>query len=251
MVQRAIDPLTVARAASRLEKEAEVIGVRPRVSFDFEELGRVRDWVRQSQVTPFFRPEFNAFSPETAFWVSAMDSSGEVIYLHAFRLDIVQQDFSQWFLNWMFGLRARVGDRLVLETDQLPTSNRMRALRGRLVYQGELWVSQTAPRKFASAVLNLLPRFSMLLAYMHFRPDAIWAIVDHRGATTGGVLRAGNPHVQPDYVRWKPDAMPSDVESKKGAPRDPSEWLSTVEREELELMISEILWQTDRGDPTA
>ena len=241
MAIRAIDPLAVARAISKLEREADRIGVRPRVSFDFEELERVREWVRQSQVTPFFRPAFNAFTPETAFWVSGMDESGEVIYLHAFRLDIVDRDFSQWFLNWMFGLRARTGDRLELETDQLPTSKRLRSLRGRLVYQGELWVSHKAPRKFASAVLNLLPRFSMLLAYMHFRPDAIWAIVDDRGASTGGVLRAGNPHVQPDYVRWKLDGMPSDVESKKGAARDPSEWLSTVEREELEGMINEIL----------
>lgn len=241
MADRAIDPLTVASAASRLESEADTIGVRLRVSFDFDELVRVREWVRQSLVSPFFRPDFNAFTPDTAFWVSAMDQSGEVIYLHAFRLDMVEQDFTQWYLNWMFGLRARAGDRLELEDDQLPTSKRLRSLRGRLVYQGELWVSSKAPRKFASSVLNIVPKFAMLLAYIHFRPDAIWALVDHRGATTGGVLRAGNPHVQPNFVRWKEGAMPRDLGTLEGGRQDGTEWLSTVEREELETMINEIL----------
>lgn len=217
-----------------LRQRARDIGIEVIAGFDFDEFANMRLEARGAPVYPFFEPKLNAFEPENAFWVKGMDEEGNVVYLDAFRLDLVDRDFVQWFTTWMFGLRARAQAQTLEMLHDIPlASNRIKSLAGRLVYQGELWISPAAPRKLKAMALETIPRFSMLLAYIHFRPDAIWAIVEERGVVTGGVLRGGIPHVQPHFVQWT-ERRPADTPFT-------SEWLATMTRDEIELMIREIV----------
>ncbi len=197
-----VDPLRTVKAAAAMLEAAENLGLSLRVGFDFAEFEAIKRMARDEAITPFFDPAINDFTPENAFWVAGT-SDGLTVYLQAFRLDIVDRDFSQWFASWMIGLYGRAGQLLKMTRTVPIATKRERGLRGRVVYTGELWVSQKAPRKTTAAVLETVGQFSEILAYLHFSPGAIWALADFQRVIKGGTIKAGFAYADYGFVEWE------------------------------------------------
>lgn len=227
-------PLEVAAAVNDLVQRAQnELGVTLRTSSDFNEFAQVREEVRGKKLWPYVDPAINDLNSDNALWVQGM-LGNKTVYLHAFRCDTVDSDFRNWCINLSYGLHARAGYEVSILEPHRPPSDRVRNLRGRLCLQAELWVGGSG-HKFKWRALDLLPRIGVLLAYIQWQPEAIWALVNPKDVARGGVHRAGNPHTEPDFLVWTrpPDGLDYDRES-----------LSTLNKSELETMIGEMLRTT-------
>ncbi len=223
-------PLDLIVTGARLLEQAEnELGVTVNVSTDFETFAKTREWVRGSKPWPYLDPKLNNFNPTNAFWIEALQND-ETVFLHGFRYDYVAEDFSHWCRTWVSGLHARAGETVKIEEPSGTTSERVVNLRGGLCHQAELWVGGSG-HKFKWRALDILPRLGLILAYIQWQPEAIWALVDPKDVARGGVYRAGNPHIEPDFLIWETPAPGMDYDR---------EALSTLTKSELEVMVSEL-----------
>lgn len=223
-------PLELIVAGAKLLEQAEnELNVTVNVSTDFEVFASTREWVRGAKPWPYLDPKLNSFTPTNAFWVEAVQN-GETVFLHGFRYDYVTEDFPLWCRTWVSGLHARAGDIVKIEEPGAVTSERVRNLKGPLCHQAELWVGGSG-HKFKWRALDILPRIGVILAYIQWQPEAIWALVDPKDVARGGVYRAGNPHIEPDFLVWETPAPGMDYDR---------EALATLTKSELEVMVSEL-----------
>ena len=223
-------PLDLIVTGAKLLEQAETeLGVTVNVSTDFDVFASTREWVRGSKPWPYLDPKLNNFNPTNAFWVEALQD-GETVFLHGFRYDYVAEDFPTWCRTWVSGLHARAGETVKIEEPTGKASERVEHLRGGLCHQAELWVGGSG-HKFKWRALDILPRLGVILAYIQWQPEAIWALVDPKDVSRGGVYRAGNPHIEADFLVWETPAEGMDYDR---------EALATLTKSELEVMVSEL-----------
>ncbi len=232
-----LDPLTVMRAAFLLTARAEEdFGIKTLVRFGFRQYFEERMEARGDEPSPNFDYRYNDFNDDTAFWVKGLKGN-RTVFLHAFRMDQVEQDLRSWMINQLLGLHIRAGHDVAIAEPHEPPSPDVRTLRGKLVYQGELWVDRGMVKgAAATGLLDLLPRVGLTLAYTHWKPDAVWALVAEASVMRGGVYRAGNPYAETDFITW---------ERPPPGLKNPSEALSIIRRAQLEHMIRKTAQQAD------
>ena len=223
------DPLGVVEVASYLLAQARQWGLSIKISSDFQALRDLRLAVRQSVISPMFDPEISGLDETTGFWMGAYDASGRCVALNAFRLDKVEPNLSHWALGWMVGLYMRRSELIVPSHLNPPAGSRAEKVRGRVAYHGEAWIDPKNLR--VREAVEVLPLLGMVLAFIKWSPDAIWAVGNEAMATRGLYARFGYPLVERSFLRW--EWLPDGAEAV--------EWLALIERNDLEFVIQERL----------
>jgi hypothetical protein len=220
------DPLGLVRVISRMVASAQELGLIIKYSSDFEELDRIRLRTRGDRVSPLFDPSISQLDNDRAFWMLALDQSGRAISMQAFRLDIVHPNLAEWALGWAAGLYIKRKEIILPSAPHPPAHSRSRLVKGSLVYHGEMWTERTFRKR---EWFELFPKLGMLIAYLKWQPDALWALTGRSFAAHGYVTRSGYAYQEPGFLQWewKP----------QGA--DDAEWLIIAERSHLEFLVAE------------
>lgn len=221
------NPLGTVRVITSLVNKAEELGLTVRYSTDFDELVALRFKVRGDRVSPMFDPDACQLDEERAFWLGAFDEAGNPQSLQAFRLDLVHPNLAEWAVGWMTGLYIKRHELVMPSVIEPPAHSRSRALKGSLVYHGEMWIDRGAKKR---EFFDTLPKIGMLLSLIKWQPDALWALTGNMFATHGFVTRSGYALQEHGFLRWHPDWKPT------GA--DDSEWLIIAERSHLEYLVA-------------
>jgi hypothetical protein len=200
------DPLAIVAASTSALEELQAQGFTVKISSDFADYTRAKLAARDKAVSPLFDPLVNDFSNQRAFWMEAVDENGKPAAFQAFRLDEIQTSLSDWCVPYMIGLYMRRQELLVPSHAHPPTGSIATRLRGKLAYQGELWVDKNfRPR----SLTDTFSRLGQLLALIKWRPDAIWALTSQSMASHGYANRLGYGYIERGFLRWewKSDAM--------------------------------------------
>lgn len=224
------DPLKTVTAISTLLAAGAAAGFTFSISTDFAELSRQRKTLRGSGISPMFDATVNATLNERGFWMGAMDRSGAMIGLQAFRLDDADPSLAEWVLGWMMGLYARRREMIVPRGVLPPEHSLSHLIRGRVVYHGELWIE-----KHSKGCFSFFPRLGMLLALIKWQPNAIWALTGQSMATRGHMVRMGYGHLEQSFLtwEWEPDGA------------EQAEWIGIAERRHLEFSVAEMTASTE------
>lgn len=219
------DPLNAALVISRLVEAGAKLGYDFQVSSDFAEMGKAREDLRHSGISPMFDPAASRSLNDHGFWMSARDATGALVGLQAFRCDEAEPNLAEWVLGWMMGLYAKRREMIIPRAVQPPDHSLSHLIRGPVVYHGELYID-----KHSKGCFEIFPRLGMLLALVKWQPEAIWALTGNAMATRGHMVRMGYGQLEPSFLTW--DWEP------EGADR--SEWLGIADRRHLEFLIAEI-----------
>jgi hypothetical protein len=219
------DPLGTVKAISSLIEAGHRIGLEFSLSTDFAELGKMRQRIRQSNVSPMFDSEADRNIGEHGFWMNAVNDKNEVVALQAFRLDEAEPNLADWALGWMMGLYARRRELIVPRQPKPPEHSRTSLIKGKLAYHGEFWVE-----KHCKGCFNIFPRLGLLLALVKWQPEAIWALTGESMATRGHMIRAGYGHIEQSFLTWEWEP--------EGA--EPNEWIAIAERRHLEFSVAQM-----------
>lgn len=222
-------------AVNTLLEAGRELGYTFELSADFEELGRVKRALRDIDLSPMFDPAVDHNLPRTAFWLSAVDQTGAICALQAYRIDHAWPTLAEWALGWMMGLYARRREMIVPRQVSPPENTLTALIRGKVVYSGEVWVSKQVKKGLSES----FARLGVLLAFMKWNPEAIWALTSTAMATRGFMVRAGLGYIEPSFLTWlwSPDGAESE------------EWISVAPRRHLEFLVSEMSAKADRHQP--
>ncbi|WP_421695418.1 hypothetical protein [Aestuariivirga sp.] len=220
-----VDPLRTVQAITSLIEAGKDQGFSFRLSSDFTELARLRQQLRNSDVSPMFDLQTGRSLGERGFWMALDDRDGKPVGLQAFRLDDADPNLAEWVLGWMMGLYARRREMIVPRAVMPPEHSLSHLIRGRIVYHGELWID-----KHVKGAFPLFPRIGMLLAMVKWQPEAIWALTGQSMATRGHMVRMGYGHLEQSFLtwEWEPDGA------------EQAEWIGIALRRHMEFSIAEM-----------
>lgn len=222
------NPLGVARLCAQLEAKLLAIGYSVSVSSDFALLDKTKLALRNSRIGPMHDADVCDFSDERAFWMGLIDDKGQTVGIQAYRCDYIDTSLADWLPNYMIGVYMRREEIMMPSHPKPPRGSISWRLRGRLVYEGELWIAPAAKSK---NVFDTFARLGMLLCVVKWNPDAIWGLASEKVALHGHVGRAGFNVLERGFLRWK--WASKDV--------DAVEYLCAIERTATEQLIEEML----------
>ena len=222
------NPLGIARLCAKLEEKLAAAGYSVELSSDFILLDKTKQELRQAKVGPMHDAEVCDFSNERAFWMRLVDDKGKTVGTQAYRCDYVDTSLADWLPNYMIGVYMRRAEVMMPSHPKPPRGSISWRLRGRLVYEGELWLAPSAKGK---NVFDSFTRLGMLLCIVKWNPDAIYALTSEKMANHGHLIRIGFSNIERGTLRW--EWASKDVE--------PVEYLAVVERNGLEQTIEEML----------
>lgn len=231
------DPWHLVHAIDMLFAQGKELGFEFQYSTDFQKLAEMRRLLRDSELSPMFDVKVDRHLPETAFWMSATDSTGEVMGLQAFRLDEAWPNLSEWVLGWMMGLYARRREMIVPRQVQPPAHSMTALISGKVVYLGEFYIGKQGKR----GLTDIFSRLGMFLALIKWQPQTIWALTGTSMATRGHLIRAGFDHIEPSFLTWQ--------WSPEGA--EAEEWVALATRRQLEFLISEMTTTKAKYQPSS
>jgi hypothetical protein len=193
------DPLAATLAIASLSKELEELGFKVSTSSNISDLVACRVNRRGSQITPFFDPEVSGLGTDRFFWMKLTGGKTAIAGIQAFRCDVVSTSLSDWAPAYHIGLYMRRKELCVPTFATPPSSSKTQDVKGRLVYHGELWLDQHIKNR---KVLNLFTRLGMILSYLKWNADAIWALASQQMASHGHAHRMGYSHVESGFLKW-------------------------------------------------
>ena len=230
------NPLGIAQLCTKLEAKLGSVGYSVELSSDFASLNKTKLELRQARVGPMHDAEVCNFSNERAFWMRLVDDKGQTVGIQAYRCDYVDTSLADWLPNYMIGVYMRRNEIMMPSHPKPPRGSISWRLRGRLVYEGELWIAPAAKGK---NVFDAFTRLGMLLCIVKWNPDAIYALTSEKMANHGHLIRIGFSTIERGTLRW--EWASKDVE--------PVEYLAAVERDGLEQTIEEMLVTKDEFQP--
>ncbi|MEM7424631.1 MAG: hypothetical protein AAF441_00940 [Pseudomonadota bacterium] len=225
------NPAQLLEGYALYQRQAERdLGVRIRTGVDFRQFNEMRKTWRGSGVWPYFDPDYNDLNATNAFWVEGKRGQ-DLVFMQAFRRDYIEGDFRNWCLNLTIALHIRAGYDVRLAEPELPPSDRVRSISGNVCLHGEMWVGGSGSQ-FKARALDVLPKVGLILAYLQWQPNVIWALTSPRLARGGGAYRTGHAHMEPDFVVWEktPDGLTYDADT-----------LVTSSKSDVQYMVSEAL----------
>ncbi len=194
------NPLGIARLIAKLEARLLAIGYSVAVSSDFTLLDKTKLELRKSRVGPMHDAEVCDFSEERAFWMSLVDDKGQTVGIQAYRCDYIDTSLADWLPNYMIGVYMRREEIMMPSHPRPPRGSISWRLRGRLVYEGELWIAPAAKGK---NVFDSFARLGMLLCILKWNPNAIWGLASEQMARHGHVGRIGFSILERGFLRWQ------------------------------------------------
>jgi hypothetical protein len=223
------DPLGAAHVAVELHAKLRALGLRLTVGSDLAAFNNFSLQLRGKPVSPYFDPAIAGLRPERAFWMTLENASGKPIGMQAFRLDHVDSSLAEWAQVYTIALYMRRQELIVPAEGTMPRNSVAERVRGRLVYQGDLYLENGSART-RQAIENF-GKLGLVLTYLKWQPDAVWGLMAHRMATTGTSTRMGFAYIERGVLRWQ---VTSDG-------IDPIEWIAISERPALEQLIEQEL----------
>jgi hypothetical protein len=222
------NPLGISNLVTGLVADLESNGYSVSVSSNMKKLDETKLAVRGYRVGPMHDAEVGNFDGERAFWIQLQDSEAVAVGLQAFRFDYVDTSLADWLPNYMIGIYMRRQELMVPSHSSAPLGSVAEALRGKLVYQGELWLAKNVK---ARNVFDSFTRLGLFLAVLKWNPDAIWALTSEQMARHGHLGRIGYTTIERGILRWQWASR--DVDSV--------EYLAVVDRKALENIVDEML----------
>jgi hypothetical protein len=222
------NPLGISRLCAKLEAQLAHAGYGVQLSSDFKLLDQVKLELRAARVGPMHDSEVCDFSNERAYWMRLVDSSGATVGMQAYRCDYVDTSLADWLPNYMIGVYMRREEIMMPGHPKPPRGSISWRLRGRLVYEGELWLAKVVK---ARNVFDSFTRLGMLLSVVKWNPDAIWGLASEQMARHGHVGRIGYTILERGFLRWQ--WASKDV--------DAVEYLAAIEHIAIEQMVEEML----------
>ena len=222
------DPLGTARAIAALHEELIELDFACRVYTDLAEFNALKLGLRGERAHPYHDPDICGLAPDREFWMKLIDPDGSTVALQAFRLDTIDTSLADWAPAYTIGLYMRRQELLIPMHASPPKNSIAERLRGRLAYHGELWIDKSERNRRVSDAFG---RLGMLIGFIKWQPEAIWALASQAMATHGHLTRMGYAHLERGFFRWKwaTDGL------------DSVEWLAVAERPAIEQMVSEML----------
>jgi hypothetical protein len=218
------NPLAVASTVATLELELNSFGLAVEISSDMVAFNEAKKRARGFEVAPMHHHEVGVFAKERAHWVSLKDKQGKVVGLQAFRCDEIDTNLADWCVTYMIGAYMRRNELMVPSHAKPARGSISERLRGKLAYHGELWVDKAHRNR---DVIEHFVRIALLLTYIKWQPDAIWALAGARIVERGHLSRSGYNSLEPGFLRWQ---LVSDG-------IDPFEYLYVVEKAAIEAMV--------------
>lgn len=225
------NPLGISKLCATLEAQLIAGGYKVELGTDFKFFDELKIEVRSSHVGPMHDEDVCDFSLERAFWVRLLNQEGATVGLQAYRCDYVDTSLADWLPNYMIGVYMRREELMMPSQARPPRGSVSWRLRGRLVYEGELWLAKAVK---ARNVFDGFARLGMLLSVVKWNPDAIWGLANEQMARHGHVGRIGYTILERGFLRWQ--WASKDV--------DPVEYLAAIERPAIEQMIEDMLLTT-------
>ena len=222
------NPLGMVRVCVLLEKELAAKGLYVSQSSDFQLLNETRIKSRGDKVGPMHDHNLCDFSKERAFWMGLHDETGRTVGLQAFRLDHVETSLADWLPNYMIGVYMRRNEMMVPSHPSPPRGSISERLRGKLVYEGELWLDKKIKGRQA---FDIFSKLGIFLTTVKWNPDAIWGLASEQMAKHGHVGRIGYTILERGFLRW--------TWASEGI--DPVEYLAVIEKLAVEQMVEEML----------
>ena len=168
--------------------------------------------------------------------MSLVDESGKTVGLQAYRMDYVETSLADWLPNYMIGVYMRRNEMMVPSHPSPPKGSISERLRGRLVYEGELWLD---PRVKGRQAFDIFTRLGLFLSVVKWNPHAIWALVTEQMAKHGHMTRIGYTVLERGVLRWTWASDGIDL----------IEYLGVLEKSALEQMLDEMLASTSSAPP--
>ncbi len=221
------DPFGTMKIVAKIAAQIEEIGCSISVETDIVELNTARLALRGEQVSPFFDPEVSGLTDERFFWMKLTATDGSIIGLQAYRYDFVDSSLADWGPTLTIGLAMRRQEIMLPTHAAPPKSSIAERIKGRLVFHGEFWI---APQVRNRKLLDSFSRLGMILSYLKWDPDAIWALSSNRMATHGHPNRMGYSYMERGFLRWQWATDGIDL----------VEWLNIAERHSIEQMLNEM-----------
>jgi hypothetical protein len=217
-------PLAVARAAATLELELQSFGLTVEVSSDMAAFNEAKKIARGFEVAPMHHHEVGVFDYERGHWLCLKDGQGHVVGLQAFRCDEIDTNLADWCVTYMIGAYMRRQELLVPSHAKPAKGSISERLSGKLAYHGELWIEKSHRSR---DVIEHFVRLALVLTYIKWQPDAIWALAGAHIVERGHLSRSGYNTLELGFMRWQ---LASDG-------IDPFEYLYVVEKHSIETMI--------------
>ena len=201
---------------------------------ELRDFGQVAGLVEQAgkpYLTPITSPSYNDFTEQTALWFVAK-RDGEVAFLGGARLEDLGSETLDAY--WPRVL-ARGYPR---ECGAAPIANVrpevVRAVRGRLVYFGDLFAARSA--RGNRTALRAFVALGHLSVMLKWNPDWIYCFVREADVLRGAAALYGFNSIFPTPFEW----------IDPPAPRDKSEWLAALSGEEVLPSVLATIRAVDR-----
>jgi hypothetical protein len=221
------DPFGTVKTVARLAAQIEELGCTISVETDIVELNAARLALRGEQVSPFFDPEVSGLTDDRFFWMKLTATDGAIMGLQAYRYDYVDSSLADWGPTLTIGLAMRRQEIMLPTHAAPPKSSIAERIHGRLVFHGEFWI---APQVRNRKLLDSFSRLGMILSYLKWDPDAVWALSSNRMATHGHPNRMGYTYMERGFLRWQWATDGIDL----------VEWLNIAERHSIVQMLNEM-----------
>ena len=221
------DPFGTVKVVARLAAQIEEFDCSISVETAVDEFDSTRFALRGEHVSPFFDPVVSGLTEDRFFWMKLTATDGTIMGLQAYRYDFVDSSLADWGPTLTIGLAMRRQEIMLPTHAQPPKSSIAERIRGRLVYHGEFWI---APHARNRKLLDAFSRLGMILSYLKWDPDAVWALSSNRMATHGHPNRMGYTYMERGFLRWQWASDGIDL----------VEWLNVAERHSIEQMLNEM-----------
>lgn len=223
-------PLVVVDAVSALSAQLRQYGYELTISDDIKALGAIKAAARGQLITPYFDETVAGLTRDRVLWMMLSSPDTSVAGLQAFRLDDVTTSLFDWATSYTIGLYMQRGEMLVPSKSHQGRNSVAHELRGRLVYNGELWI---APKVRNRLVYETFSKLGLLLSLVKWIPDCVWALAERTMATHGHPIRGGYSTIENGFFRWQ--------WAGKEIPN--VEWLHIADRRSMEHLADEVCFE--------
>ena len=123
------------------------------------------------------------------------------------------------------------GEMLVPFKDHRTLNSIAHNICGRLVYNGELWIS---PQVRNRLVYETFSKLGLILALVRWIPDSVWAVAERSMATHGHPIRGGYTTIENGFFRWQ----------WAGQNIPDVEWLHLADRRSIQQLADDVCFES-------
>jgi hypothetical protein len=194
----------IARYVTYADQAARDLGVRLRLSWDFDRLIALNQQHHDSwpQLAPIFNPKHNSLRRDNAFLIEGVDEDGATVMTSAGRLydhgdRSVADDLRS--LRVFYDQPAQhvaTGERVEV------TAPMAEHLCGRIMFSGAVWVRPDYRRH---GLTKIIPRLTRCYALAQWNTPVFWAYIDHDLEEIGVARAYGSWHVEDRIITHMPN----------------------------------------------